>query len=473
MSSGRARRREARGGRRSGRLRSSRRVTSIARSIALNEWARRLVGFVLLDLVLVAVMLGAFVVQCVQQLPPEALAGGWGGWRLAEGVTAGFTGSLRNLWDMTFAVTLTDGSVQAFALADRLAFTVPAAVVLLVWQVLDLLDGPFAVRRIRLKLKPLNDLALTAETLGKTAAAGAGVGTGTGDQAGKAGAGAQAQPGVGIDQISALEAAIERVSAESPHVETGDQDLRSIEVALNGLLRRMQEAKLQQMRFVSDASHELRTPIAVIQGYVGMLDRWGKTDPEVLEESIEALKAESDHMQQLVEQLLFLARGDSGRNTLQRAPFNMAAVVREVWEESKMIDPAHEYVCNLAPGDEENPAFALAGDAAMVKQSMRTMVQNAARYSEAGRTVELGVGASADGVAYTVQDEGIGIGAEQIAHVFDWFWRSDQARDRAAGGTGLGLSIAKWIVDAHDGRIEVLSHEGVGTRFTVTLPRGE
>jgi len=438
-------------------LRHSRRASSIARSITLNLWGRRFCGHLLLDLVLVAVLLGAFIWQCNQQLPAEALAGGWGGWRLASGATAGFTGTLNDLWNMTYAVTLPSGAVQTFGFAGWLAYAVPVMAVVLFAQVIDLLSAPFATRRIRLKLKPLNDLALAAQNLGTATAANAAP---------------QVHEGVGVDQIESLEAAIARASVESPHIATGDQDLRSIEVALNGLLRRMQEAKLQQMRFVSDASHELRTPIAVIQGYVGMLDRWGKTDPAVLEESIEALKAESSHMQQLVEQLLFLARGDSGRNTLERAPFNLAAVVRDVWEESQMIDPDHTYACNLAPGDEHNAAFELVGDAGMVKQSIRVMVQNAARYSAAGTTIELGVGASAGGVAYTVQDEGIGIGAEQIAHVFDRFWRSDAARDRAAGGTGLGLSIAKWIVDAHDGRIEVLSHEGVGTRFTVTFPAG-
>ena len=92
----------------------------------------------------------------------------------------------------------------------------------------------------------------------------------------------------------------------------------------------MQEAKLQQMRFVNDASHELRTPIAVIRGYTDMLDRWGKTDEAVLDESIAALKSESEHMHDLVEQLLFLARGDAGRNTLTKTQFNLARITSEV-----------------------------------------------------------------------------------------------------------------------------------------------
>ena len=112
-------------------------------------------------------------------------------------------------------------------------------------------------------------------------------------------------------------------------ISTGDKDLQSIEVALNNLLARMQESKRQQARFVSDASHELRTPISVIQGYVNMLDRWGKEDEAVLNESIEALKNESDHMKDLIEQLLFLARGDSGRNTLKLVEVDLNDLVQE------------------------------------------------------------------------------------------------------------------------------------------------
>ena len=264
---------------------------------------------------------------------------------------------------------------------------------------------------------------------------------------------------------------IERATVESPQISTGNADLKSIEVALNGLLRQMQESRTQQMRFVSDASHELRTPIAVIQGYVNMLDRWGKTDERVLDESIEALKLESDHMQELVEQLLFLARGDSGRNTLQRTQLNLASVVQEVWEESVMIDETHIYRCTVSDADAVSARFLINGDLAMIKQSMRIIVQNAEKYSPDGSAITLSVTADAGHVGYIVQDEGIGMSQKDAAHAFERFYRADGARNETNEGSGLGLSIAKWIVDAHGGTIDVLSREGVGTRFTVMLPR--
>ena len=145
--------------------------------------------------------------------------------------------------------------------------------------------------------------------------------------------------------FKSLEAAIENVNTASldTRINTDNKELQGIENALNHLLDRMRETYRQQSRFVSDASHELRTPIAVIRGYADMLDRWGKEDESILDESIEAIKNESEHMQKLVEQLLFLARGDSGRNSLQIENIQLDELMGEVFEESKMIDTEHEY----------------------------------------------------------------------------------------------------------------------------------
>lgn len=421
----------------------SKRSASIARSIALSVWLRRLGAFLAFDVVLVGVLLGVFLHQCNASLPEGSIVNGMA----QSGVSVRFTGweATHNPGALRYEVTLPTGETRSFPLSSCYSYAIPVLVATGACEILGLVAGCFATPRIRRKLKPLNELALTAEALGSAVA------------------------DTDAEKIESLERAIASATVESPRVATGDADLQSIEVALNGLLRRMQEAKLQQMRFVSDASHELRTPIAVIQGYVGMLDRWGKTDEAVLDESIAALKGESAHMQELVEQLLFLARGDSGRTTLNRATLNLAAVAHEVWEESRMIDPDHTYLLRGNPGITD-ARFLITGDLALVKQSMRVIVQNAAKYSPGGSTVTIGVDTRPGEVCYSVQDEGVGMSPAEAAHAFERFWRSDGARSGEAGGTGLGLSIAKWIVDAHDGRIEVLSSEGVGTRFTVAFP---
>ena len=266
-----------------------------------------------------------------------------------------------------------------------------------------------------------------------------------------------------------LEEAILKVPADKDgaKISTGDEDLASIEAALNSLLYRMQEARMQQARFVDDASHELRTPIQVIQGYANMLDRWGKDDPAVLEESITAIKKESENMKELIDQLLFLARGDNGRQKLAIVRMDLSEVMSEVWEESAMIDSDHKYTF------EDSEDCFINGDKAMIKQSIRIFVQNAAKYSAKGDTIKLSVKKENDKIAYIVQDEGIGMAGEELSHIFERFYRSDKARNSSTGGSGLGLSIAKWIIDAHKGTVEVLSRQGIGTRITVSFEKAE
>ena len=260
-----------------------------------------------------------------------------------------------------------------------------------------------------------------------------------------------------------LEHAIEQIDIGG-RLSTGDKDLKGLEDAINDMLARMQEAYRRQAQFVSDASHELRTPIAVIQGYVRMLDRWGKDDGKVLEESISAIKSETEHMKTLVEQLLFLARGDSGRQQFAPEPMDLADMMREALEEYRMIDPSHSW---RSGGAESVPAVA---DPAMLKQAARILVDNAARYTPEGGDIRLSAGQDGENVWIEVQDAGIGIDAADVPRIFDRFYRADPARARASGGTGLGLSIAKWIADRHGGWFEVVSRPELGTRIRLVIP---
>ena len=140
-------------------------------------------------------------------------------------------------------------------------------------------------------------------------------------------------------------------------------------------------------------------------------------------------------------------------------------MVSEVWEESMMIDESHRYEFQGT----ENEACVF-GDVAMIKQSVRIFVQNAAKYSEPCTTIILGVKEEPGYVSYMIEDEGTGMNPGDLAHIFDRFYRSDEARNSETGGSGLGLSIAKWIVDAHGGTIQVISREDIGSRFVVRFP---
>lgn len=423
----------------------TKRVTSIARAINWSYMWRSLLSYVWLDLLLVVISAAILVYGYNQTLPDGAFTAGW----IPGATVRGMSLKPARGWDLTtltYTVELAR-TTKTFPLAQDLIALWPLYIVVVGWQVISMLDMLGGARRVRRTMAPLNDLALRVDELGRMQLSGG--------------------------KMETLEQAIERASVDSPSVTTGDADLASIEVALNRLLRQMQEAKLQQMRFVNDASHELRTPIAVIQGYVNMLDRWGKDDPDVLAESIASLKAESEHMQELVEQLLFLARGDAGRTVLRRAHTNLAALVDEVCKESQMIDTEHTYRLAFDAALVSDPRCDAPVDVALVKQALRVIVQNAAKYSDAGTTVTFGItpNAGMGTIDISVEDEGIGMNQESAAHAFERFYRADNARDAGAQGSGLGLAIAKWIVDSHGGVIGVTSVEGVGSRFTIRLPR--
>lgn len=298
----------------------------------------------------------------------------------------------------------------------------------------------FGTQKIRRVLKPLNDIAESTERLSN----------------------------ISFDETSIqnLEEAIYNISPEGTveKIHTGDSELSGIEEAINNLLERMREAYRRQARFVSDASHELRTPIAVIQGYANMLDRWGKEDKKVLDESIEAIKSESDNMKKLIEQLLFLARGINGKTKVDFNKFSMKDMMKEIYEESKMIDEDHIYI--LKDNDDIN-AY---GDVRLIKETARILIENAKKYTASGDCIKLSYGRGKDNQVYfSIQDNGIGIDDKDINHIFERFFRADTSRGRKTGGTGLGLSIAKWIIDNHRGYFSVISRKDIGTKITVYL----
>ena len=240
-------------------------------------------------------------------------------------------------------------------------------------------------------------------------------------------------------------------------------ELKNVAVAINGMLDRINESYAAQARFVSDASHELRTPIAVIQGYANLLDRWGTEDEKTLSESVTAIKDEAESMKDLVEQLLFLARGDSNRINIVVENVELSGLVEEVVNESRLIDDGHEFKITCCE-------VTVAADRGLLKQALRILVDNAIKYTDKDGEVTISAVADGNTARLSVSDSGIGIKPEILPNVFDRFVRADESRTRATGGAGLGLSIAQWIITRHNGHMEVLSREGIGTRITFVLP---
>lgn len=247
-------------------------------------------------------------------------------------------------------------------------------------------------------------------------------------------------------------------------VNNTQEELKGLAESINGLLERIDEAYRSQARFVSDASHELRTPIAVIQGYANLLDRWGKEDEKTLQESINAIKSEADNMKDLVEQLLFLARGDNESMAINIEEFDLSVLADEVFRESRMIDSVHDLRLKLGG------SVSVRADVGLMKQAMRILIDNSIKYTMPGERITVRTGIEGDKGFFSVQDNGIGIVPEDLPYIFDRFYRSDESRARKTGGTGLGLAIAKWIVHRHGGHMEVVSRKDVGTRITAYLP---
>lgn len=245
---------------------------------------------------------------------------------------------------------------------------------------------------------------------------------------------------------------------------TSHDELKDLTVTFNEMLDRIQNSFEQQKSFVADASHELRTPIAVIQGYANLLDRWGKEDKAVLEESIAAIKSEADFMKELVDKLLFLASGDKNGHALQRVPFALNELIDEVIRETRLIDTGHNILGNI------NDKAEVTGDRTLVKQALRILVDNSIKYTPAGGSVIIESHLRNNKARITIEDTGIGISAEELPHIFERFYKSDRARSREGGGAGLGLSIAKLIIENNQGNIQVESRPGQGTKFSIWLP---
>ena len=343
----------------------------------------------------------------------------------------------------TYTVTWVNGKTMVKDASSFLLAIKKILLPTLIFQgILILKEIVFGTSKIRRILKPLDEIAETASRLSNM----------TFDE----------------DKVQNLEEAISKISPTTSNekIHTGDSELQGLEESINNLLDRMRESYRQQARFVSDASHELRTPISVIQGYANMLDRWGKEDEKIINESIAAIKSESENMKNLVEQLLFLARGINGKTQLNCKEFFLNDMMNEVFEESKMIDENHIYEY------EENEKIKIYGDEGLLKQTARILIENAVKYTDKGEVIKFKIGKNEkEEVYFYIQDSGIGMNEKDVSHIFERFFRADTARDRKTGGTGLGLSIAKWIIDKHGGYFGVLSREGIGTRITVFLPQ--
>lgn len=273
-----------------------------------------------------------------------------------------------------------------------------------------------------------------------------------------------------FEPLRIMSATANRLTANNLHserlsIEGTKNELKDLANVINEMLDRIEVSYESQKQFVSDASHELRTPIAIIQGYANLLNRWGSSNPEVLEESIEAIQNEARAMQDLVEKLLFLSRHDKKTLMLNKKRFNMKTMVEDMVKETRLV--ASNRIIE-SPILEDVVVY---GDKQSLKQAIRIFIDNAIKYSEDGDRVTILCQNVNGDCVITVEDTGIGMRKKDVYHIFDRFYRSDHVRNKNISGHGLGLSLAKLIIFAHVGKIKVRTQFKKGTRFTITIPK--
>jgi signal transduction histidine kinase len=222
----------------------------------------------------------------------------------------------------------------------------------------------------------------------------------------------------------------------------------------------------KQQRFIADASHELRTPLSVILVNLERLFRHPDHTIEQESESISVSIQESKRMNRLVSDLLTLARSDSNELQIMKQRVRLDEIVQKSVQAFQQLAEVKEIQMQT---DIEQPLEVM-GDEERLRQLLVILLDNALKYSEPGGTISVSCKREGGSAAIVVADTGVGIPKEDIPFIFDRFFRGDKMRSATVEGSGLGLSIAKWIVDAHGGKVRVESEAGTGTSFFVTLP---
>jgi heavy metal sensor kinase len=248
-------------------------------------------------------------------------------------------------------------------------------------------------------------------------------------------------------------------------LETGDE-LQRLSDTLNEMLDRIEQAFLRVTQFTADASHELRTPVSLIRTEAELALRRSRGEAEYLE-SLRHILIEAERTTVLIEQLLALARTDSGRETLHMQPVNLAQTLSSVAEGWRQVATIRNLQFSVDVPAQD--AFVM-GDAAALRRLADILLDNAFKYTPAPGSVHLSFEKKGEKAIMALRDSGVGIAEEDQPKVFERFYRADKARSREQGGAGLGLAIAQWIVNQHRGSIAVESRPGHGATFHVELP---
>ena len=246
-----------------------------------------------------------------------------------------------------------------------------------------------------------------------------------------------------------------------------EDELQNLTLIINEMLDRLETSFENQKKFVSDASHELRTPLAIIKGYAEIIRKRGTTDIDIFVESIDSIISETDNMRNLIQKLLFLAKGEITKINTKFTEIDANEMVRQIHSDTVVSTKTHKF--HLEMGED----YKIKGDETLLQQAIRALIENATKYSEPNTNIYIKSFIKNGFGRISIRDEGVGISDEDAKRIFDRFYRVDLSRTKATGGTGLGLAIVKRIVEIHNGKIEVDSKMNEGTEISIVLPIGD
>lgn len=241
-------------------------------------------------------------------------------------------------------------------------------------------------------------------------------------------------------------------------------ELTKLSIVFNEMMDEIEKSFVKQKQFVEDASHELRTPVSILEGHLSLLNRWGKKDPAILDESLEASLQEISRLKKLISDLLELTRAENSRSIIVEKA-NIEVIIQQVIKNLEIIHPDFRFTMEI-----ESLLPQITMSEQHLLQILIILLDNAIKYSGQNKVVAITVKRMDDEIKLSVADNGIGIPSVHISEVFNRFYRIDKARSRENGGTGLGLSIAKRLIEKYNGAISIESNEGIGTKVSIGLP---
>jgi heavy metal sensor kinase len=244
-------------------------------------------------------------------------------------------------------------------------------------------------------------------------------------------------------------------------------ELGRLAASFDDMLDRLQDGFARERQFISDASHELKTPLTVINANAQMLERWADRDPEIRAESLRAIRDESSGLAHMVNGMLLLAKAESG-DGIPREPVPLERVVREAVKLAAPLAEAKQLRLELRVEEGGGEATVL-GDPNLLRQLFSNLIENAVKFTESGE-IAVSLSATPQTATVVVADTGVGIEEESLERVFDRFYRTDKSRNRQVEGTGLGLAIVRSIVRIHEGSVVAERRPEGGTAFRVSLP---